>query len=171
MFHDDFPRCRGLGDFLRAGRSTGELGALSRCFSAQGSEAGVAGPPQTAASQHGDGPSTQEVPPVASTSGKSQGKKDLVMVFTCTKCGTRAAKAFSRDSYERGVVIVECPGCQARHLVADHLGWFGSKGNVEDFAREKGNVAVRKADDGTMELTPEDVLGKELAEKAGLGTS
>lgn len=50
------------------------------------------------------------------------------MLFTCGKCDTRAAKAFSRQSYETGVVIVECPGCSSRHLIADHLGWFGQGG-------------------------------------------
>ena len=52
----------------------------------------------------------------------------LLMLFTCSKCNTRAAKAFSKQSYEQGVVIVECPGCSSRHLIADHLGWFGQKG-------------------------------------------
>lgn len=81
------------------------------------------------------------------------------MVFTCAKCDTRAAKAFSKASYERGVVIVECPGCQSKHLIADHLGYFGKKGTVEEFAQEKGNMVVRKLADGTMELTPEEVFG------------
>lgn len=58
----------------------------------------------------------------------SQRPKELVMLFTCGQCNMRAAKAFSKDSYERGVVIVECPGCSSKHLIADHLGWFGSKG-------------------------------------------
>lgn len=50
------------------------------------------------------------------------------MVFTCSKCNTRAAKAFSKKSYQEGVVIVDCPGCHSKHLIADHLGWFGQKG-------------------------------------------
>ena len=50
------------------------------------------------------------------------------MVFTCGRCNTRAAKAFSKASYERGVVIVDCPGCHSKHLIADNLGWFGQKG-------------------------------------------
>lgn len=52
----------------------------------------------------------------------------MVMIFTCSICETRAAKAFSKASYERGIVIVDCPGCHKKHLVADHLGWLGQKG-------------------------------------------
>ena len=53
----------------------------------------------------------------------------LVMLFTCSICNTRAAKAFSKASYERGVVIVDCPGCHKKHLIADNLGWLGKKGS------------------------------------------
>ena len=70
--------------------------------------------------------------------GTSQKPKELVMLFTCGQCNTRAAKAFSKDSYERGVVIVECPGCSSKHLIADHMGWFGSKGERD------GSVVVRE---------------------------
>eukprot|EP00891_Asterochloris_glomerata_P002389 jgi/Astpho2/2389/gw1.00044.161.1_t len=42
-------------------------------------------------------------------------------------------KVFSRESYERGIVLVTCPQCQARHLLADRLGWFGEPGSVDDF--------------------------------------
>lgn len=83
----------------------------------------------------------------------------MVMVFTCAKCEVRAAKAFSKVAYTEGVVLIECPGCNSRHLIADHLGWFGTKGNLEDFAAERGNTVVTRLADNTLELTPEDVAG------------
>jgi protein import protein ZIM17 len=39
-------------------------------------------------------------------------------------CGHRSTHEFSRKSYEKGVVLIQCPECKARHLIADHLGWF-----------------------------------------------
>ena len=76
------------------------------------------------------------------------------MVFTCGRCDTRAVKGFSRQAYEHGarrarqralrlrshasppaagVVLVDCPGCNVRHLIADRKGWFGEAGSVESF--------------------------------------
>jgi len=79
------------------------------------------------------------------------------MVFTCNQCDTRAARYFSRLSYEKGVVLVTCPGCDARHLIADNLGWFGDENaNIEDIMREHGE-AVRHIDSFTMEVSPEDL--------------
>lgn len=79
-------------------------------------------------------------------------------MFTCTKCDTRAAKAFSKEAYTKGVVIVECPGCNSKHLIADHLGYFGSQtGTIEDFASEKGHVVTKKSADGTVEIS--DIVG------------
>ncbi|KAL4428294.1 hypothetical protein ABPG75_002383 [Micractinium tetrahymenae] len=93
-------------------------------------------------------------------------QRQLLMLFTCSRCNTRAAKAFSKQSYEQGVVIVECPGCHNKHLIADNLGWFGQKGTVEEFAADRGGTVVRKMADGTVELTPEDLLGASLVEEA-----
>jgi len=85
----------------------------------------------------------------------SKSAKDLYMAFTCGKCDTRAVKGFTRQAYEKGLVIVTCPGCEVKHLVADNLGWFGDNGNVEAFVRERGGEAVRISADGTVEYDAE----------------
>jgi mitochondrial protein import protein ZIM17 len=70
----------------------------------------------------------------------------MAIVFTCTKCDTRSAKTFSRQSYENGIVLIRCPGCKNLHLVADNLGWFGEdKFKIEDLASEVGASASRSA--------------------------
>lgn len=96
-------------------------------------------------------------------------RKDLYMMFTCGKCNTRAARGFSRQAYENGVVIVTCPGCQAKHVVADRMGWFGEPGSVEDFIAEKekgdgdgrdflaGTVKLSADGDGTLEINRDEL--------------
>ena len=39
-------------------------------------------------------------------------------------------------------------------------------GTVEQFAAERGQMVLRKATDGTVELTPEDLLGPSLVAEA-----
>lgn len=58
----------------------------------------------------------------------------LQITFTCTAdiplneiieieneetkpCGHRSTHEFSRVSYEKGIVLIECPGCKNRHLI------------------------------------------------------
>ncbi|WFD19958.1 hypothetical protein MCAP1_002201 [Malassezia caprae] len=68
----------------------------------------------------------------------------LQLTFTCTvpSCHTRSTHEFSKRSYTDGIVIVECPGCKSRHLIADNLGWFTSSKDeprtVEEIVRAKG---------------------------------
>ncbi len=89
------------------------------------------------------------------------------MVFTCVKCDTRSAKPMSKKAYEKGVVLVRCPGCQNLHVVADRLGWFGNNGeSIEDWMKEKGQVVMRGApEDGTLEITPEMIAGGQISIK------
>lgn len=92
----------------------------------------------------------------------------MVILFTCTKCDTRSAKAFSRSSYEKGIVIVTCPGCNSRHLIADNLGWFGDKCNIEQLAAAQGQT-IKKVDATAQPpdsssaadnmVTPQDIAG------------
>ncbi|KAI0077753.1 zf-DNL-domain-containing protein [Panus rudis PR-1116 ss-1] len=89
----------------------------------------------------------------------------LSLTFTCTvtDCFTRSTHEFTRRSYQRGIVIVECPGCKNRHLIADHLGWFkestedGKLKTVEDLVRAKGEKVRRGklGEGGVIEYTPE----------------
>ncbi|KZT37962.1 zf-DNL-domain-containing protein [Sistotremastrum suecicum HHB10207 ss-3] len=75
----------------------------------------------------------------------------LSLTFTCTvaDCGHRSTHEFKKASYERGIVIVECPSCKNRHLIADHLGWFkestqgGQMRTVEDLMKAKGEKVRR----------------------------
>lgn len=89
----------------------------------------------------------------------------LSLTFTCTAgdCGHRSTHEFSRRSYEKGLVIVQCPQCKNRHLIADHIGWFkesteeGKLRTVEDLLRAKGEK-VRKGRvgmDGDIEIEGE----------------
>ena len=78
-------------------------------------------------------------------------KKELYMVFTCNKCETRSTKGFSKRAYNYGVVIVTCPGCESKHVVADRLGWFGEKGDVGDFIKEKTEREGSNAGDFSAE--------------------
>ncbi|GAA5841026.1 hypothetical protein JCM11251_006787 [Rhodosporidiobolus azoricus] len=98
-------------------------------------------------------------------------------------CGERSSHEFSRRSYEKGVVLVQCPSCNNRHLIADHLSWFSSTPSpshptgqpfnsqtprtVEDLMREKGEevkwiVREKHEEDGGLtveigEATEEEV--------------
>lgn len=52
------------------------------------------------------------------------GGAELGLVFTCNVCETRVAKKVKRKSYETGVCLVQCPGCEKYHVIADNLGYY-----------------------------------------------
>ena len=60
----------------------------------------------------------------------------LSMTFTCTVdgCGERSTHQFTKRSYERGIVLVECPGCKNRWVPSFllRLGSDSQGGNVVD---------------------------------------
>lgn len=64
----------------------------------------------------------------------------LTLVFTCRVCNTRAARQFSYHAYTKGIVILQCPGCNNNHLIADNLGWFDKGRNIEEIMMKKGET-------------------------------
>lgn len=109
-----------------------------------------------------DPDSSNENPAVkfsAKSSFKTSSRHDLAMIFTCKVCETRSIKTVCRESYEKGVVVARCGGCNNLHLIADHLGWFGEPGSIEDFLAARGEE-VKKGSIDTLNLTLEDIAGR-----------
>ncbi|GLT66817.1 hypothetical protein SLA2020_391640 [Shorea laevis] len=90
---------------------------------------------------------------------KMSSRHDLAMIFTCKVCETRSIKTVCRESYEKGVVVARCGGCNNLHLISDHLGWFGEPGTVEDFLAARGEE-IKKGSIDTLNLTLDDLAGK-----------
>jgi mitochondrial protein import protein ZIM17 len=91
-------------------------------------------------------------------------RHDLAMIFTCKVCETRSMKMASRDSYDNGVVVVRCGGCNNLHLMADRLGWFGEPGSIEDFLATQGEE-VKKGSTDTISFTLDDLAGSQVSSK------
>lgn len=90
------------------------------------------------------------------TNPEKQTTGKMRIVFTCTVCNTRNSRKFSKLSYEKGIVIIECDGCGNNHLIADNLGWFPETGckNIEEILAAKGEKVKRM--DGGWEITTEN---------------
>ena len=102
------------------------------------------------------------------------------MTCTADDCGHRSTHEFTKRSYQKGIVIIQCPSCKnryvstastniwltpfGRHLIADHLGWFkestgeGKLRTIEDLLAARGEKVQRgkKYDDGTIEISGEE---------------
>ncbi|KAK9236137.1 DNL zinc finger-domain-containing protein [Lipomyces kononenkoae] len=66
------------------------------------------------------------------------------ITLTCKVCKNRSSHFMSHQAYHHGTVLVKCPGCNNRHLIADHLKIFSdSRITVEDIIAKEGGV-VRK---------------------------
>ncbi|KAM0961442.1 hypothetical protein ACFX2J_020636 [Malus domestica] len=49
-------------------------------------------------------------------------RRSLLVKFTCNLCGERTNRLVNRLAYERGLIYVQCAGCQKYHKLADNLG-------------------------------------------------
>eukprot|EP00440_Ansanella_granifera_P040473 gb/GFBE01043897.1/.p1 GENE.gb/GFBE01043897.1/~~gb/GFBE01043897.1/.p1 ORF type:complete len:205 (+),score=39.74 gb/GFBE01043897.1/:1-615(+) len=73
----------------------------------------------------------------------TRAEEAYAIAYTCNVCDERSAKKISKRAYHHGVVIITCPSCKNRHLIADRLGWFEDEGtDIEKMMREKGEEVV-----------------------------
>lgn len=49
-------------------------------------------------------------------------RRSLMITFTCNLCSERTKRLINRLAYERGLVFVQCAGCQKYHKLVDNLG-------------------------------------------------
>lgn len=62
----------------------------------------------------------------------------------------------SKQAYTKGTVLIQCPGCKNRHLIADHLKIFSDHSiNIEDILKAKGENVSQSAEDLVLEDIPE----------------
>jgi hypothetical protein len=92
---------------------------------------------------------------------RTKAEDAYVLVFTCTDCEARFAKKISKKAYHNGLVLARCPGCEAYHLIADHLGWFDDNSiTIEDIMAQRGDLV-----NSTSSSTPVQIEGLSEAEQ------
>ncbi|RCK65288.1 Mitochondrial protein import protein ZIM17 [Candida viswanathii] len=65
---------------------------------------------------------------------------ELLLQFTCNVCNNRSSHHISKQAYDHGTVLVQCPSCKSRHLIADNLGFmeYNKKFNLQNYLNSKG---------------------------------
>lgn len=85
-------------------------------------------------------------------------KPMLMIAFTCKKCDTRSSHTMSKQAYTGGTVLITCPSCKNRHLIADHLKIFrDERVTIEDILKAQGESVSSSTDDLVFEDIPKEL--------------
>ncbi|KAL6714610.1 hypothetical protein ACLMJK_008035 [Lecanora helva] len=86
-------------------------------------------------------------------SSSAREEPEYQITFTCKPCLHRSTHRISQRGYQTGTVLVTCPSCKNRHLIADHLKFFADKSvTIEDLMREKNQLVKRGRLGGDLEF-------------------
>jgi hypothetical protein len=88
-------------------------------------------PGDSSLSKGGGRGSSDDVGANSGRGGPFVASRKFELQYTCCRCETRNCHRVSRTAYTSGVVIARCGGCDARHLIADNLGWTDYRGGFE----------------------------------------
>ncbi|KAI9290892.1 zf-DNL-domain-containing protein, partial [Neoconidiobolus thromboides FSU 785] len=65
----------------------------------------------------------------------------LSLTFKCKVCNVYNSNEISKVAYTQGVVLIQCTGCDNRHLIADNLNWFEDyKSNLDTIAKSNDEM-------------------------------
>jgi len=85
-------------------------------------------------------------------------KPQYMLAFTCKKCDHRSSHTISKQAYHHGTVMVKCPKCNNRHLIADHLKIFNDNHiTIEDIMKAKGETVSQSTDDLVFDDIPDSL--------------
>lgn len=97
--------------------------------------------------------------------GKFDKPPQMMIAFTCKKCDTRSSHTFSKQAYDSGLVLIQCPGCKNRHLIADKLKVFRDENfNIQSHLQSIGQSVTTDP----ISVTPDDMqlLGRAVGERS-----
>lgn len=85
--------------------------------------------------------------------------------FTCKPCLYRSSHRVTKHGYHHGTVLVTCPSCKSRHIIADHLKIFlDNSQTLEDILRQKaedGQDFIKLLKKGRLGIRPGEMVGNE----------
>lgn len=85
-------------------------------------------------------------------------KPMLMIAFTCKRCDTRSSHTMSKQAYTKGTVLIQCPGCKNRHLIADHLKIFNDTNiTIQDIMHSQGESVSLSTEDLVFEDIPDSL--------------
>ena len=88
-------------------------------------------------------PTTNEAS-VKPSAQRQRQEPSYLLRFTCKPCLNTSTHTISKHGYHHGTVLITCPNCKQRHIMADHLKIFSDENiTIEDIMKRKGTAVSR----------------------------